>query len=148
MQIPPPFTPLSIARDKYLIHTPSIHSSLTLSVYCLPLYTKFVLWLRHLCCYSESWKFSGYLSWSCAGLSGVAGWKEQENESWKWKGAIVEGKEGDYSQCLSQSERRLQWQEGGRESRLVFWAGWSTQGRRWLQLHIRPGPLMVSHLPV
>lgn len=39
MQIPPPFTLLSIARNKDLIHTPSIHSSLAFSVYCLPLYT-------------------------------------------------------------------------------------------------------------
>lgn len=51
-----------------------------------------------------------------------------ENERVQWE----KGKQ-EITQCLSQSERRLQWRQekerGREESGLVFWAGWSAQGR-------------------
>lgn len=77
MQIPPPFTPLSIAGDKDLIHTPSIHSSLALSVYCLPLYTKVDLTQPSFAVAVKAGA-GGLKAAGAAGLSGGAGWRMTE----------------------------------------------------------------------
>lgn len=72
---------------------------------------------------SLQWKLHGLrvadleLCWSQWGSRMDGAEIKVEMESWKWEGAMGERKAGDYSQCLSQSERRLHWrkerEEGG-----------------------------------
>lgn len=158
MQVPPPFTPLSIARDKDLIHTPSIHSSLSLwvfTVYCsVPSSTaRLCIWLRHVSAVSVRW------SWSCTGLSGRAGWMEQGNDWDKSRNGELKmrgcnrRKESSrlFTVLISRWKKVtvMRRREGRREGeRFSVLGWWSTLRRWWLQLLIRPGLPLVSDLHV
>lgn len=86
MRIPPPFTPLSIAGDKEPIHTPCVHSTLALSVYCLLLHTE------DSAIFAATVKAGGFQScfwgWSCADLAG-------ERDGWSKRMTVCKSRNGD-----------------------------------------------------